>query len=103
MSELNFILIFVYDLIKIISFSSIPKYFIWLKYLSWFGYANEILVINQWKGVTGIECSSNTTFCFTNGEQIITYLKVKEVSSLIYAFSKKTEIKFFNFLRRILI
>ena len=25
-------------------------YFIWLKYLSWFYYGNEALVINQWEG-----------------------------------------------------
>merc|ERR1711920_689386 len=29
---------------------SIPVYFIWLKYLSWFYYGNEALVINQWNG-----------------------------------------------------
>lgn len=29
-------------------------YFIWLKYVSWFTYANEILVVNQWRRVTNI-------------------------------------------------
>ena len=48
----------------------------WLRYLSWFGYANELLSVNQWKGLTGIECPSNTTFCFQTGDQIISYLKI---------------------------
>ncbi|TRY74914.1 hypothetical protein TCAL_04988 [Tigriopus californicus] len=30
---------------------SIPTWLIWLKYISWFKYANECLVINQWSGV----------------------------------------------------
>jgi len=31
--------------------SSIPDWLIWLKYLSWFLYSNELLMINQWQGV----------------------------------------------------
>lgn len=31
---------------------SVPSWLIWLRYLSWFMYSNEILVINQWDGVT---------------------------------------------------
>lgn len=33
---------------------SIPVYFIWLAHLSFFKYANEILVVNQWHGVKDI-------------------------------------------------
>jgi hypothetical protein len=33
---------------------SVPVYFIWLKYISWFSYSNEILVVNQWKSVQNI-------------------------------------------------
>uniref|UniRef100_T1K7T0 ABC transporter domain-containing protein n=1 Tax=Tetranychus urticae TaxID=32264 RepID=T1K7T0_TETUR len=35
---------------------SIPKYIAWGKYLSWPYYGNEILVVNQWKGVKNISC-----------------------------------------------
>ncbi|WAQ93841.1 WHITE-like protein, partial [Mya arenaria] len=30
---------------------SIPVYFIWLEYLSWFKYANEVLAVNQWQNI----------------------------------------------------
>ena len=30
--------------------SSVPVYFVWLKYISWFMYGYEALIINQWKG-----------------------------------------------------
>ena len=29
--------------------SSVPVYFVWLKYISWFMYGYEALIINQWK------------------------------------------------------
>ncbi|XP_053213007.1 protein white-like isoform X1 [Panonychus citri] len=35
---------------------SIPHYLAWIKYLSWFYYGNEILVVNQWRKVTNISC-----------------------------------------------
>ena len=31
------------------SCSSVPVYFVWLKYISWFMYGFEALIINQWK------------------------------------------------------
>lgn len=33
---------------------STPDYLIWLKYLSWFSYGNEMLVVNQWEDVKNI-------------------------------------------------
>jgi ATP-binding cassette, subfamily G (WHITE), eye pigment precursor transporter len=35
-----------------LSNASVPVYFEWLSYLSWFKYGNEALSINQWSGVT---------------------------------------------------
>ena len=35
--------------------STIPVWLEWLKYLSWFMYSNEALLINQWKGVDDIQ------------------------------------------------
>ena len=29
---------------------SVPVWLVWLKYLSWFLYSNELLMINQWEG-----------------------------------------------------
>lgn len=36
--------------------ASIPWYFIWLKWLSWFKYANEIFIVNQWHNFGPIGC-----------------------------------------------
>lgn len=61
--------------------SSIPVYFIWLKYLSWFLHGNEAMSINQWRGVKDIECNSNFT-CVENGEQVLENLSFNEVSQV---------------------
>ncbi|XP_041366799.1 protein white-like [Gigantopelta aegis] len=53
---------------------SIPVYFIWLKFVSWFKYANELLIIIQWEDVTHIDCHKNATSgkgCFQNGTGVI--------------------------------
>ncbi|XP_078321987.1 protein white-like [Crassostrea virginica] len=49
---------------------STPDYLVWLKYLSWFSYGNEMMVVNQWQDVTRISCSSNTT-CIPTGDLVI--------------------------------
>ena len=56
---------------------TVPVYFIWLKYLSWLGYGNEILVINQWDNIRNITCDREP--CISNGTQIISYLNMKQV------------------------
>jgi hypothetical protein len=64
--------------------SSVPVYFIWLKYISWFYYGNEALVINQWKNVDHIGCSNvtnsngNATACIPNGKVVIETLNFSE-------------------------
>ena len=40
---------------------NIPDYFIWLEYLSWFKYANEVMLINQWDNIDEIPCEINKT------------------------------------------
>ncbi|CAK8695533.1 unnamed protein product [Clavelina lepadiformis] len=46
-----------------ISASQIPVYLIWLKYLSWFFYTNELLNINQWEYVGYLGCPAyNATY-----------------------------------------
>lgn len=62
--------------------ASVPDWLIWLKYLSWFLYSNELLVINQWDNVT-IACNedmlpANHTDgkplpCISNGDAVFQY------------------------------
>lgn len=40
---------------------SVPVYFVWLKYISWFMYGFEALIINQWKDYGPISCGVNAT------------------------------------------
>jgi len=40
---------------------SIPIWLDWIKYISWFFYSYEALVINQWSGVTNITCDEMMT------------------------------------------
>lgn len=59
---------------------SIPVYFVWLRYISWFSYSNEILVVNQWRDVRNITCSGSEfeSQCFHNGKEVISSLSYKE-------------------------
>lgn len=69
------------DLIFVIYYSlisTIPKYFLWIKYLSWFGYANEAVMVNQWQGLRNITCDTDITLCFTEGESVIHYFNMDE-------------------------
>ncbi|RMX58452.1 hypothetical protein pdam_00022053 [Pocillopora damicornis] len=75
--------------------TSVPVYFVWLKYISWFMYGFEALIINQWKDYGSISCGTNATatppvvngtgavpgekgFCIKNGNQAIDFLGFKE-------------------------
>ncbi|XP_067640277.1 protein white [Eurosta solidaginis] len=53
--------------------ASVPSYFKWLSYLSWFRYANEGMLINQWADVQPgeITCTSSNTTCPNSGEVIL--------------------------------
>ncbi|GFR98232.1 protein white-like [Elysia marginata] len=62
---------------------NIPVYFVWLKYLSWFKLANEVMMVNQWQNVHNITCNaavSNTTFppmsdpcLYKTGDDVLNY------------------------------
>ncbi|KAH9524964.1 hypothetical protein Btru_028356, partial [Bulinus truncatus] len=52
-----------------INIGGTPVYFIWLEYLSWFKYANEILMVNQWENVDYIPCTNVSTLSI-NGSAI---------------------------------
>jgi len=54
---------------------SIPDWINWLKYMSWFKYGNEAMMINQWEGVSDFICPAdenpNIEPCITKGEQVL--------------------------------
>ncbi|KAK8720985.1 hypothetical protein OTU49_012992, partial [Cherax quadricarinatus] len=52
---------------------STPVYLTWMKYLSWFSYGNEALLVNQWYNVETIACHKNQT-CFPNGLAVLSFL-----------------------------
>ncbi|OXA56819.1 protein white isoform X2 [Folsomia candida] len=57
---------------------SIPVYFVWLRYLSWFNYGNEALAINQWRGVDDIKCDVSNLTCPRNGDVILETLNFEK-------------------------
>ena len=58
---------------------SIPVFFTWLKYISWLGYANEVLIVNQWDNIESIQCDRNSTCIFKTGDDVIKYLNMDKV------------------------
>ncbi|KAF8358181.1 wht-7, partial [Pristionchus pacificus] len=55
-----------------INVSSLPFYFLPLKYLSYFAYAYEALAANQWTRIETIPgCPAANTTCFHNGEEVL--------------------------------
>ena len=66
---------------------SVPVYFLWIRYLSWLNYGNEVLVLNQWRGIDHIDCDAvNGTSCFRSGNDVIKSLKMNEVSIYLCSF-----------------
>ncbi|KAK8393899.1 hypothetical protein O3P69_006915 [Scylla paramamosain] len=61
-----------------INLRSIPLFMKIISYLSWFTYGNEVLLINQWAGVTNITCSPTATRCYPNGAAILEQLGFSE-------------------------
>ena len=57
---------------------SIPFFMVWIKYISWFYYGNEILISNQWRNVENISCltfsgsvGSEPESCIKHGRAVI--------------------------------
>ncbi|XP_046816687.1 protein white isoform X1 [Vespa crabro] len=57
---------------------SVPPYFEWLSYLSWFRYGNEALLINQWADVETIECTRSNSTCPKNGHMVLQIYNFKQ-------------------------
>ena len=61
--------------------ASIPDWLIWMQYLSWFRFGNEILIVNQWSAQGNITCeyetqtvkttNISTSRCFSSGQDVI--------------------------------
>lgn len=75
---------------------SVPVYFIWIKYISWFYYGNEALTINQWSTVTNITCDSST--CPPDGKTILKQLNFDEDNFILDIFLIVVLLIFFRFL-----
>ncbi len=74
----------------LINFDDVPTYFLFLRYISWFGYANEALQINQWHGVTNITCENTGCIqAFSSGNLILAYLQMNPVRLLFALRFKK--------------
>lgn len=60
---------------------SVPSYFKWLSYLSWFRYGNEALLINQWAqvGPGEIVCLRSNSTCPSDGHVVLETLNFNEV------------------------
>lgn len=56
---------------------TVPVYFLWLKYSSWFMYSNELMILNQWTNVDQIGCHNNLT-CLSSGNLVTESLGYKE-------------------------
>ncbi|XP_031568131.1 protein white-like [Actinia tenebrosa] len=67
--------------------STVPVYFIWIKYISWFRYGFELLIVNQWDSYGKIDnCSSRnqtSSLCIPNGDAAIDFLGLKKDTFMI--------------------
>ena len=57
-----------------LSIRSIPFFMRFISYFSWFTYGNEMLLVNQWTGVTNITCSPTAILCYPDGATILQQL-----------------------------
>ena len=74
---------------------SVPFWMGWIKYLSWFLYSYEALIINQWSGVTNISCmdvtiptalDNSTDRCLRSGMEVLEELNFQEENFLFDIF-----------------
>ncbi|XP_028399589.1 ABC transporter ATP-binding protein/permease wht-1-like [Dendronephthya gigantea] len=63
-----------------VSNNTIPDSLKWLRYISWFNFGFENLMINQWQNVDRITGCGKTTskHCLQNGEQVLDFYQLDE-------------------------
>lgn len=69
-----------------IIYRSVPFYFEWFSYLSWFRYGNEALLINQWSEVESIACTRSNATCPKSGRMILQTFNFKQVRDIIHVY-----------------
>ncbi len=72
------------------------KWLSWIKYISWFYYANEAAIINQWEDVNNLPCTNlpEGLPCYQNGAAILGLVGFSQVKIKI---KFKYEVILFNF------
>nr|XP_012233125.1 PREDICTED: protein white isoform X1 [Linepithema humile] len=60
--------------------ASVPSYFVWFSYLSWFRYGNEALLINQWSEIDFIACTRSNVTCPKSGHTVLQTYNFKEAN-----------------------
>lgn len=78
--------------------ASVPEYFKWFSYLSWFRYGNEALLINQWKDVETIACTRSNATCPKSGHMILQTYNFKEEEFLMVIINLIALIVVFRFI-----
>ena len=73
----------------------------WIKYISWFFYCNEALMINQWSDVDNLPCENldQGLPCFHNGDDV---LKLLDFDKVKFFENKKKYKNFVLFIFRII-
>ncbi len=64
----------------LVDISSVVSFLRWIQYLSIFRYAANLLLINEFMGLTFC-LSNNTQICQTNGSEILTELNIEHSTS----------------------
>ena len=81
--------------------ASVPFYFEWFSYLSWFRYGNEALLINQWSEVESIACTRSNATCPKTGRMVLQMYNFKEehfYADIVCLFSLIVAFRFLAFL-----
>ncbi len=62
-------------------FRSGQKWLTWIKYISWFYYANEAAIVNQWTDVTNLPCVNVDAGlpCYQNGDAVLALVDFSKV------------------------
>ncbi|XP_020900669.1 protein white isoform X3 [Exaiptasia diaphana] len=65
--------------------STVPDYFLWIKYISWFRYGFELMIVNQWDGYGTISnCTAGAeALCIPDGQAAIEFLGLDKDNFMI--------------------